>query len=108
MPDLPKPPPGRYQELRDYYEHAATRTLSEAGLPVSRLRLPSEQRWPAALTIPDCVDELEPEAVPRGFVCPITQVGLKPVKNTVMSGLLRGVRVRASRQRGSLVAARRG
>jgi hypothetical protein len=67
--------PARYQELRDYYEHAATRALSEAGLPVSRLRLPSEQRWPTALSVPDCVDDLEPDAVPRGFVCPITQVG---------------------------------
>ncbi|GBF88048.1 hypothetical protein Rsub_00760 [Raphidocelis subcapitata] len=67
----------RYQELRDYYEHAATRALSEAGLPVARLRLPSEQRWPAELSVPECVDELDSDAVPRGFVCPITQMVMR-------------------------------
>lgn len=67
----------RYQELRDYYEHAAARALSEAGLPVSRLRLPSEQRWPTALQVPECIDELDGDLVPRGFICPITQMVMR-------------------------------
>lgn len=60
-----------------------SRVITSASLPcvsgpqvdrVPRRQVPTVGTWPAPLVIPEEVDELPVSEVPRGFICPITQV----------------------------------